>query len=528
MSININLTAQVKFSAVGDILLDRGVRKSIEQNNIYFPFEKVALYFKSNDINFFNLETPLAYKSDGVRINKRFSFRSEPEVIKGLKFSNLNVASVANNHTIDFGKSGFIKTIEYLKKDSIIPVGGGNNQDEAFTPAILNVKDQRTAIFGYLEFLLEGTIFNQSQPYPAYGDIDRLCNEIKSIRPKVDNIIISFHWGQEGAITPTMKQTEYAHKVIDAGADLVIGHHPHVLQSIETYKSKLILYSLGNFIFDNKEKMQNETAIFQCELKYGKIIEPHLIPIKIINCQPQTADSISQIGIYNHLNEVSKDFNTNLSFLNGIIKINKEDRIVKELKNSDLRIQITEKQITILDQYQRNFQCSLPDSNFQFIDADTWKVDSTLYIYAIVKNKKENNSQLAIFPFSTSKNIFLKPSLDAHKHYNAWKIQVSDIDGDTNPELIVGVKKSTRYYSEIENRIFVFNAENDYIYPKWLGSRLGGHILDFMVTSDKKLLLFQKSRNNSLYTLSSFKWNGFGFDIENVIKESENIQLLYY
>jgi poly-gamma-glutamate synthesis protein (capsule biosynthesis protein) len=517
---NLPIKCQVKFSAVGDVLLDRGVRKSIESNNIYFPFEKIAEQIKSNDINFFNLETPIAKESDGYRINKRFSFRSDPDVIAGLKFAGFNIAAVANNHTIDFGKSGFLKTMTYLKNDSITPVGGGANQNEAFSPVIITKNGEKFAFFGFLEFLLEGVVFNDFQPYPAFGDLDRLCNEIRKIRKDVTYVIVSFHWGQEGAAIPTSKQIEIAHEVIDAGADLILGHHPHVLQSIESYKGKLIFYSLGNFIFDNVDKLQNETVIFKCVFKKGKLLNPHLIPVKIKNTQPQLADSLSRIDIFNHLTKVSKYFNTSLIMSENIIKINPANDFKKEINIADYKVSISESEISIIDSNRQEYKRILPDSNYSIIDAKLWKKDSSLLIYSIIKNKVDSLTQLAVFPFLIFNKKFAQPSIDIHKHYNAWKIEVSDLDNDSLPELIVGVIKPTRYYSNIEKRIFVFNAEDDYIYPKWLGSKIGDEVLDFSVTRDNKILIVHKLKNEAAYTLSSYKWNGFGFDLEGVLDRS--------
>lgn len=305
-----NISAQISFCAVGDILLDRDVRKVIEKNGIEFPFQNIATIINEHDLAFFNMECPLANESDGYPINKRYSFRAEPEYIQGLKYSGFNIASVANNHTIDLGKSGLLKTIENLNTDSIYTFGGGINQDEAFKPLLIEKDGETFAFFGMLEFLLEGTTFNENQPYPAFGQIDRLCNEIRHINSDINNIIVSFHWGQESAVIPTSKQIEYAHKVVDAGADLVLGHHPHVLQSIETYKSKLILYSLGNFVFDNTAKLQKESVIFNCQFKNGQIINPELIPVYIDNCQPSIASIVIKKDILNHLNKVSNQFKT--------------------------------------------------------------------------------------------------------------------------------------------------------------------------------------------------------------------------
>jgi poly-gamma-glutamate synthesis protein (capsule biosynthesis protein) len=523
-----NLSAQVSFCAVGDILLDRDVRKVIEQNGIIYPFESIAEIIKENDLAFFNMECPLANYSDGYPINKKYSFRAEPQYLKGLKYAGFNLASIANNHTIDFGKSGFLKTIEILNNDSIFTTGGGVNQDEAFKPLLIEKNGETFALFGMLEFLLEGTTFNESQPYPAFGNIDKLCNEIRQLNSDIDNIIVSFHWGQENAVIPTSKQVEFAHKVVDAGADLVLGHHPHVLQSIETYKGKLILYSLGNFVFDNSGKLQKESVIFRCKFKNGQLIKPELIPVYINNCQPEIASQQTSTDIFEHLKKVSNPFNTSLTKTDTSIRIiYDKEKPFKELSTHKHSFYLYKNRVTTYNSYNESIQYFLPDTNFVFIDADLLVNGNYVYVYSIVQNTNDNKSRIAVFPFSVERYEFLKPSLDSHENFNPWKIKVFDVDNDKNPEIIVGVNKSTRYYDNKENRIFVFNADKDYFYPKWLGSKIGNSIIDFKICNNtNRLVILEKSDVNNKNMVVTYKWNGFGFDNDKILFETENVDNL--
>jgi len=519
-----NISAQVSFCAVGDVLLDREVRKVIKKNGIEFPFKNIDKIVNEKDLAFFNMECPLANENDGYPINKRYSFRAEPEYINGLKYAGFNVASVSNNHTIDYGKSGLLKTIEILNTDLIHTIGGGKNQDEAFKPLLIEKNGETFVFFGMLEFLLEGTTFNENQPYPAYGQIDRLCNEIRQLNSDIDNIIVSFHWGQEGAVIPTSKQIEYAHKVIDAGTDLVLGHHPHVLQSIETYKGKLILYSLGNFVFDNTAKLQKESVIFNCQFKNGQIINPELIPVYIDSCQPSIASKDIRKDIFKHLNKVSNPFKTTLTLNDNSLSINYDfEKPIQELSSSNRIFYLYRDKIVTYNSFNEKIQYSLPDTNYVLIDAALFTNDNRIFIYSIVQNKNNNKSRIAVFPFSIDKNEFLKPSLDSHENYNPWKIRVFDVDNDDKPEIIVGVNKSTRYYDNEENRIFVFNADNDYFYPKWLGSKIGNPIVDFKVCkATNRLVVLEKSEVNNSNMIVSYKWNGFGFDNEKILNEIGN------
>ncbi len=520
--------AQVSFCAVGDVLLDRGVRKVIDENSITYPFEKIKSCISQNDLAFFNLECPVAGSTDGYPMNKRYSFRAEPEYIEGIKYAGFTIASVANNHTIDYGKSGFLKTIELLNTDSIFTVGGGKNQQEAFKPLLIEKNGETFAFFGMLEFLLEGTTFNENKPYPAFGQIDRLCKIIQEYNDIIDNIIVSFHWGKENDIYPTSRQTEYAHKVIDAGADLVLGHHPHVIQGIETYRNKLILYSLGNFVFDHSEELQKQSVIFQCKFKDGNILRPELIPVYIKNNRPEPATKQIAMEIFEHLTEISDTLNTGFSFHEEVIQINYEvENPIKETQFNELVFHVFKNRISVYD--DQGYHCSydLPDTNYTIKDACVYSEDSTVFFYTIVCNKSTNKSRIGIFPYSPGKREFLKPSLDSHDDYHPWKIELCDVDKDDNPEIILGVNKSTRYSDNKENRIFVFNREKNYIFPKWLGSKLGNPIVDFKVDKHtSQLILLEESKESSIKKAVSYIWNGFGFDYDKILFDIENLNNL--
>ena len=149
--------------------------------------------------------------------------------------------------------------------------------------------------------------------------------------------------------------------------------------------------------------------------------------------------------------------------------------------------------------------------------------DNVVYIYSIISSEINNKSRIAIFPFSIAKNEFIQPSLDSHEYFNPWKVEVSDVDNDNNPEIILGVHKSTKYYEKEENRIFVFNRDKDYIFPKWLGSKVGNPIIDFKFDNvSKNLVILEESKETSKKIVVSYKWNGFGFDNEQILFEIDN------
>ena len=144
---------KVKFCAVGDVLLDRGIRKTIEEKGLNYAFEKVKPIISAHDLAFCNLESPLTSSNIGYPLLKRYSFRGEPEYVQGLLYAGFSVASVANNHTIDWGRDGFIETIRILKEHNISPLGGGENQQEAMQPTLIKKNGLTFAFFGAVSFL---------------------------------------------------------------------------------------------------------------------------------------------------------------------------------------------------------------------------------------------------------------------------------------------------------------------------------------------------------------------------------------
>lgn len=508
---------QVKFCAVGDILLDRGVKKTTVKFGKEYPFECVKKIIRQHDLAMFNLESPLSLPKDCFPLKKRYSFRGDTEFAEILRNSGFNIASVANNHSIDCGKPALLKTMEYLIKANIVPSGAGENQESALKPAIIVKNGQVTAVFSFLAFLLEATPYNINQAYPAFSDIKMLCDNIRKIRRYVDNVIVSFHWGEENSTKPTSRQIEYAHKVVDIGADLVIGHHPHVLQSIEKYKNKYIFYSLGNFVFDQKKQKQKETVIFTCKLENGNINNVALHPIEIVNSQPKSATSIVGKNIFNSIKGNLINI-SNIKYKKGLVYI--EDYNTKPLKTLFIetkRFAIFQDSIVVNSESGKKKTMRLLKIDASLKDAVGFCKNDTTYIYGIIANEYSNKSRIAVFPYVNKKDIFLSPSLDAHEDFNPWKLNIADVENDGNKELLVGVYKRTRYFNEKEKRVFVYNLQGRYFYPKWFGSKINYTIIDFEVdeTNNDLIILHE---NNQYKPLIRYKWNGFGFSIKDIMK----------
>lgn len=242
---------------VGDIMLDRGVKKSVFKNFIgdYTElFSKVKDQLKDYDLLIANLEGPISDK--GEDIGGIYSFRFEPKVIPILKEVGFDVFSVANNHTFNWGKEAFADTLFRLTDENIKYIGGGLNIKEAYQEKVIEINGLKIAFLAFSEF---GPKANIDQPGLAMISETEVKGSVSKARIKNDLVIVSYHFGEEYQNTPNNFQRQYAELAIDSGADLVVGHHPHVIQTLEQYKNTYIMYSLGNFIFDqyfSKETMQ--------------------------------------------------------------------------------------------------------------------------------------------------------------------------------------------------------------------------------------------------------------------------------
>ena len=247
-------TGTITVFAVGDIMLDRGVEYVIERNakgDFTFPFRKIANDLKKADILFGNLESIVA--SRGSKIGSIYSFRADPKAIEGLVYAGFDVLSVANNHTLDYGRAGMEDSVQKLQDAGIVAVGAGLNANEAFS---VKIKEVRGTKIGFLAFTNLGPAVwragNNSSGIAWVGTEDReqIIKNIQEAEETVDVLIVSFHWGQEYTSRPDAFQSSFGKALIDGGADIVIGHHPHVIQPVERYKNGWIAYSLGNFVFD--------------------------------------------------------------------------------------------------------------------------------------------------------------------------------------------------------------------------------------------------------------------------------------
>ena len=212
-----------------------------------------------------------------------YSFRADPRVVEGLKFAGFGVLGLANNHMYDWDRPALLDTVQRLRAAGLQPVGAGANELEAHYPLIVNLKGVRLAFLAYVGIEPKEAAAGPDQPGVAWLDGDRVLSDIRFARPLADVLIVCLHWGVEYAPRPSRKQIELAHQMIDAGADLVVGGHPHVTQPCEFYHGHWIAYSLGNFIFDQHWPSTHHGLMLRVTLTGKQITDATTIPITINN-----------------------------------------------------------------------------------------------------------------------------------------------------------------------------------------------------------------------------------------------------
>lgn len=302
--------------AFGDILLARTPGERVLQYGFRYPFTGIRDLVNSADIAFANLENPASWfgapypgKPENV------SFRADPATLFGLAWAGFDLVSLANNHMNDYGPRALAETLDFLDLLGVARVGAGRDLEEARRAVVLEREGVRFAFLAYAEPIwsvigarpaaagrtwtrieerFHGPLPVQKPPARpdssgsslagvAIADLQSMTEDVARVLSFVrpDYLFVSVHWGDELQRMPNRFQRTFGRAAIDAGATAVLGHHPHVLQGVEKYRGGLIIYSLGNLIFDMRADSTYETAAFNLKLEAGRLVGLEIIPLRI-------------------------------------------------------------------------------------------------------------------------------------------------------------------------------------------------------------------------------------------------------
>lgn len=268
----------VRLLVTGDVQLGRSLTTKMRAlDDFNYPFRATAEFLRQADLTLINLESP--FGQDCPSTDTGMVFCADYRSVKGLLEAGIDLASLANNHALNQDEAGLAYTQSLLTENFITPLG-------LREPVIREINGVK------LGFLAYNGVSPQSE-LVAWAHPDVIASEIKRYRGQVDFLIVFFHWGREYTATPAAgggapePPSRLAHLAIDAGADLVLGAHPHVVQNKEEYRGKLIVYSLGNFVFDqswSQETQEGEVGEFF--IAKSGLVKANFLPLKIINYQP--------------------------------------------------------------------------------------------------------------------------------------------------------------------------------------------------------------------------------------------------
>lgn len=304
----------------GDTMLGRLVDETISEmkspNRYAYPWGNLLPLLLQNDFNIVNLETTLttSYK----KVPKVFNYKAEPDKVEILKVGNIDLVNLANNHSGDFSDEGLLETIETLDKTNILHVGAGININEARKPVIVEKNNVKIGILGYTDNV-PGWLAAENKPgtnYIRVGDLQTIKPQIESLRPLVDIVIVSCHWGPNMRQRPTQEFINFAHALIDIGVDIIHGHSAHIFQGIEIYKKKIIMYDTGDFVDDyavDPMLRNDQSFLFKVIIENKKLHAIELIPTLISNMQVNIATGLEKQQILDRMKKLSAEFGVEIT-----------------------------------------------------------------------------------------------------------------------------------------------------------------------------------------------------------------------
>lgn len=493
------LSEEVSFVAVGDISYSRAVGRIVaKQKDINYPFLKISDYFKGADLVFGNLETPI---TEGREIfDFEMVFRSDLGTEQALKQAGFSILSLANNHTPNFGEQGLKDTFRYLDMAGIKHIGAGINEEEANQPVYIEKKGIKFAFLAYNDSDVVPASYEADNNHAgtAFMRIDKMTEAVKMAKQKADFVIVSMHSGIEYTGKPDNSQVNFAHAAVDAGADLIIGHHPHVVQMAEQYKGKYIFYSLGNFVFDQPQSQKTkEGLVVKVFFTKDGVNKISLLPVVMENlAQPTMASGDEAKSILQGLkfpleNEVAYFWNGDTSSFEQTSlpviynELPMAETLIAKNEQADLDGNLIEEtysleggQLTIAENLKMIWQ-----------SPSDWWIDNFILV-------DSNNDGVGDINLSV------------------WK------PGDFGSSKPFWIKENDM---SIKNHFFVFDLVNGVMKPVWQSSNLGAPNCQFAfadLDNDGKNDLVAIEGNYSDKHeckgnyVAVWKWNGWGFSNE--------------
>jgi hypothetical protein len=298
----------VTVALTGDVHAERQIARTLAAGGN--PFDAVVPIFLRADLTVVNLETAVGVAGDDERAEKAYTFLAPPSLWGALASAGVDVVSLANNHSLDFGVDLLAPMIADATRHGLRHVGAGADADEAYAPAIFEIGGRRIAVLGLTRVIPRVSwAAGSTRPGLASAYDDRVAvNAVTRAAEQADHVVVTIHWGQEGSDCIDEHQKRLGDRLVAAGADVVAGHHPHVLQGIVPVGPSLIAYSLGNFVWYSQGPVSRLTGVLLVTLGDGGVVEWELVPAVIgPTGSPVPAGDGDRAAIAERLRRVSAD-----------------------------------------------------------------------------------------------------------------------------------------------------------------------------------------------------------------------------
>jgi len=296
----------------GDIFLGNWAVEFIDKEGVDYPFKGCSGQFGQADLVVGNLENPITVSGEPI-VEKQFILKAPPGIEAGLHKANIRAVNLANNHILDYGYEGLNNTRNYLDKADIKYFGAGDNLGEALKPATFSINEQTFAFLGFSATFPEEFWATDSSGGTAFPMEEDVISAVTKCADEDDVLVVSFHWGAEKMDSTKGYQIDLAHLCIDNGADLIIGHHPHVVQGIEIYKGAPIYYSLGNFAFASYSESARIGMLAKVSFLNNKVVTAEALPLNVyneeVNFQPIPLHHSQRPEFYSYMNKLSARLN---------------------------------------------------------------------------------------------------------------------------------------------------------------------------------------------------------------------------
>ena len=478
----------LRVSIVGDILLDRGVPAALARDSTALA-RRTRDWWAGSRYVIGNLECPLTTHEQPAA--KQFAFRAAPRWAGWLRRLGLTHVSLANNHTLDQYLPGLRDTYRAARTARLGPLGYQPNSATGCLPTLLG-PDSSVAVLAYSEFRVgvpgEGCVCGR--------DFAALCERLATYKTLFPHraVLVYLHWGTEYAGRPTEQQQQQARTLIDCGAAAVVGAHPHVVQTVEYYRGRPILYSLGNFLFDQRGAATNLAVQVDFDLRAGRVAATQLRPLQLVGAVPRAATARAQAALAARIRRYSPDVQ------------------LLPMRAGSWELRLTSPGAD-------------PDSLPGFFGRQA----------SITGPAGPATARLRVLARARQTQIWL-PTRDGGSsvvdfRFPIYAFGAGDVDNDGYTDLLIGPIKPTRFDSAMHRRLFVYALDSaGRLQPRWRGSRLTYRLLYFRTeraAGGRTYVRTLEQAPDGRYCIGRYHWQGFGLALDGFGARQQSLDAAY-